>query len=189
MLEDLARPVTPDMVETKLGKQIHWLPRSCATCSLADQQLYTYSLYVAVKTEFVDVDELLYDESQAQKIAEETPSPHLQDHQYGQNPCPYPDRRRPAQPSPWTEVNTPTLYYFFAKSAVPSAPSSSKSLTSRLEYLPTFVPDTFNFEHSRQNVNKACTCPGNSAPLSLVVPWNSFMKPRARHKQRKYQPH
>ncbi|XP_058803059.1 transcription factor E2F3-like isoform X2 [Phymastichus coffea] len=79
MLEDLARPVTPDMVETKL-----------------------------VKTEFVDVDGL-YEEGQPLKIPEETPSPHLQDHQYGQNPCPYPDRRRCPQPSPRTEMSKETV--------------------------------------------------------------------------------
>ncbi|XP_003428202.1 transcription factor E2F3 [Nasonia vitripennis] len=75
MLEDLARPVTPDMVDTKL-----------------------------VKTEFVDVDGLHYDEMQAQKIAEETPSPHLQDHQYGQTPC-YQVTRRPTQPPPRAEMS------------------------------------------------------------------------------------
>ncbi|XP_011498693.1 PREDICTED: transcription factor E2F3 [Ceratosolen solmsi marchali] len=75
MLEDLARPVTPDMVETKL-----------------------------VKTEFIDIDELTYDEIQPQKIAEETPSPHLQDHQYGQTPC-YQVSRRPMQPPPRAEIS------------------------------------------------------------------------------------
>ncbi|XP_014210403.1 transcription factor E2F2 [Copidosoma floridanum] len=75
MLEDLARPVTPDMVETKL-----------------------------VKTDFVDCDNGTYDESQAQKIAEETPSPHLQDHQYGQTPC-YQVTRRTIQANPRTEMS------------------------------------------------------------------------------------
>ncbi|KAJ8673655.1 hypothetical protein QAD02_004917 [Eretmocerus hayati] len=76
MLEDLTRPVTPDMAETKL----------------------------AVKTEFVDVEEITYDELQTQKIAEETPSPHLQDHQYGQTPC-YQATRRPTQPPPRPELS------------------------------------------------------------------------------------
>ncbi|XP_031841042.1 transcription factor E2F3 [Nomia melanderi] len=71
VLEDPARPVTPDMVETKL-----------------------------IKTEFLDDGSL--DEVQAQKVAEETPSPHLQDHQYGQTPC-YQVTRKPTQPPPRTE--------------------------------------------------------------------------------------
>lgn len=54
-----------------------------------------------VKEEYVD--EEYPEEAQAQKIAEETPSPHLQDHQYGQTPC-YQVTRRPMQPPPRTEV-------------------------------------------------------------------------------------
>ncbi|KAK0080020.1 hypothetical protein PV325_000532 [Microctonus aethiopoides] len=53
-----------------------------------------------VKSEFLDEGSL--DEIQAQKVAEETPSPHLQDHQYGQTPC-YQVTRRPAQPLPRPE--------------------------------------------------------------------------------------
>ncbi|XP_043272327.1 transcription factor E2F2 [Venturia canescens] len=53
-----------------------------------------------VKTEFIEDGSL--DELQAQKIAEETPSPHLQDHQYGQTPC-YQVTRRPSQPLPRAE--------------------------------------------------------------------------------------
>ncbi|KAI4499848.1 hypothetical protein M0802_005104 [Mischocyttarus mexicanus] len=71
VLEDPARPVTPDMMETKL-----------------------------LKTEYLDDGSL--DEIQPQKISEETPSPHLQDHQYGQTPC-YQVSRKPTQPSPRTE--------------------------------------------------------------------------------------
>lgn len=55
-----------------------------------------------VKQEFLDDGSL--DEVQAQKVAEETPSPHLQDHQYGQTPC-YQVTRKPTQPPPRTEVN------------------------------------------------------------------------------------
>lgn len=55
-----------------------------------------------MKTEFLDDGSL--DEVQAQKVAEETPSPHLQDHQYGQTPC-YQVTRKPTQPPPRTEVN------------------------------------------------------------------------------------
>ncbi|XP_033222075.1 transcription factor E2F2-like [Belonocnema kinseyi] len=73
VLEDPARPVTPDMLQTKL-----------------------------VKTEFIDDGSL--DEDQSQKVTEETPSPHLQDHQYGQTPC-YQITRRPAQPPPRTEMS------------------------------------------------------------------------------------
>lgn len=43
------------------------------------------------------------DEVQTQRIAEETPSPHLQDHQYGQTPS-YQISRRPPQPPPRAEV-------------------------------------------------------------------------------------
>lgn len=50
------------------------------------------------------MDEGSLDEVQAQKVAEETPSPHLQDHQYGQTPC-YQVTRKPTQPPPRTEVN------------------------------------------------------------------------------------
>ncbi|XP_008553400.1 transcription factor E2F3 [Microplitis demolitor] len=53
-----------------------------------------------IKSEFIDGNSL--DELQPQKIAEETPSPHLQDHQYGQTPC-YQVARRPAQPLPRPE--------------------------------------------------------------------------------------
>lgn len=55
-----------------------------------------------VKSEFIDDESL--GEVQSQKLAEETPSPHLQDHQYGQTPC-YQMTRRPAQPPPRTEVH------------------------------------------------------------------------------------
>ncbi|XP_015604929.1 transcription factor E2F6 isoform X2 [Cephus cinctus] len=55
-----------------------------------------------VKTEFIDEGSM--DEVQAQRIAEETPSPHLQDHQYGQTPC-YQVTRRPAQPPPRAEIS------------------------------------------------------------------------------------
>jgi len=55
-----------------------------------------------VKSEFLDDGSL--DEVQPQKVAEETPSPHLQDHQYGQTPC-YQITRKPTQPPPRTEVN------------------------------------------------------------------------------------
>ncbi|XP_066598611.1 transcription factor E2F3 [Prorops nasuta] len=71
ILDDPIRPVTPDLVETKL-----------------------------IKTEFLD--EASLDEVQTQKVAEETPSPHLQDHQYGQTPC-YQITRKPAQPVPRAE--------------------------------------------------------------------------------------
>ncbi|KAI4485782.1 hypothetical protein M0804_006271 [Polistes exclamans] len=71
VLEDPARPVTPDMMETKL-----------------------------LKTEYLDDGSL--DEIQSPKVSEETPSPHLQDHQYGQTPC-YQVSRKPTQPSPRTE--------------------------------------------------------------------------------------
>ncbi|XP_011170971.1 transcription factor E2F2 isoform X1 [Solenopsis invicta] len=73
ILEDPARPVTPDMVETKL-----------------------------LKSEFLDDGSL--DEIQPPKVAEETPSPHLQDHQYGQTPC-YQITRKPAQPPPRAEIS------------------------------------------------------------------------------------
>ncbi|XP_050456529.1 transcription factor E2F2-like isoform X2 [Cataglyphis hispanica] len=73
ILEDPARPVTPDMVETKL-----------------------------LKSEFLDDGSL--DEVQPQKVAEETPSPHLQDHQYGQTPC-YQITRKPTQPPPRAEIS------------------------------------------------------------------------------------
>ncbi|XP_012527372.1 transcription factor E2F2 isoform X2 [Monomorium pharaonis] len=73
ILEDPARPVTPDMVETKL-----------------------------LKAEFLDDGSL--DEIQPPKVAEETPSPHLQDHQYGQTPC-YQMTRKPAQPPPRAEIS------------------------------------------------------------------------------------
>ncbi|CAD6236465.1 hypothetical protein G9C98_003775 [Cotesia typhae] len=53
-----------------------------------------------IKSEFIDGNSL--DELQPQKIAEETPSPHLQDHQYGQTPC-YQVTRRPTQPLPRPE--------------------------------------------------------------------------------------
>lgn len=52
------------------------------------------------------MDDGSLDEVQTQKIAEETPSPHLQDHQYGQTPC-YQVTRKPTQPPPRTEVNKP----------------------------------------------------------------------------------
>ncbi|KAF7990901.1 hypothetical protein HCN44_000706 [Aphidius gifuensis] len=48
-----------------------------------------------VKTEFI-IDESSLDEPQSQKVAEETPSPHLQDHQYGQTPC-YQATKKPTQ--------------------------------------------------------------------------------------------
>lgn len=54
------------------------------------------------------MDDGSLDEVQTQKIAEETPSPHLQDHQYGQTPC-YQVTRKPTQPPPRTEVNKSTL--------------------------------------------------------------------------------
>ncbi|XP_012219393.1 transcription factor E2F1 isoform X2 [Linepithema humile] len=73
ILEDPARPVTPDMAETKL-----------------------------LKTEFLEDGSL--DEIQPQKVAEETPSPHLQDHQYGQTPC-YQITRKPTQPPPRPEIS------------------------------------------------------------------------------------
>lgn len=73
ILEDPARPVTPDMAETKL-----------------------------LKAEFLDDGSL--DEVQPQKVAEETPSPHLQDHQYGQTPC-YQITRKPTQPPPRAEIS------------------------------------------------------------------------------------
>ncbi|CAL1681956.1 unnamed protein product [Lasius platythorax] len=73
ILEDPARPVTPDMAETKL-----------------------------LKSEFLDDGSL--DEVQPQKVAEETPSPHLQDHQYGQTPC-YQITRKPTQPPPRAEIS------------------------------------------------------------------------------------
>ncbi|XP_011864806.1 PREDICTED: transcription factor E2F3 [Vollenhovia emeryi] len=73
ILEDPARPVTPDMVETKL-----------------------------LKPEFLDDGSL--DEIQPPKVAEETPSPHLQDHQYGQTPC-YQITRKPTQPPPRAEIS------------------------------------------------------------------------------------
>lgn len=73
VLEDPARPVTPDMMETKL-----------------------------LKTEYLDDGSL--DEIQSPKVSEETPSPHLQDHQYGQTPC-YQVSRKPTQPSPRTEIS------------------------------------------------------------------------------------
>lgn len=63
--------------------------------------LCTCKLFL-VKEEFLDEGSL--DEVQAQKVAEETPSPHLQDHQYGQTPC-YQVTRKPTQPPPRTEVN------------------------------------------------------------------------------------
>ncbi|XP_011309510.1 transcription factor E2F3 [Fopius arisanus] len=52
-----------------------------------------------IKTEFNGDGSL---EGQVQKVAEETPSPHLQDHQYGQTPH-YQITRRPAQPVPRPE--------------------------------------------------------------------------------------
>lgn len=75
----------------------------------------------SVKEEFIDDESS--DEAQAQKLAEETPSPHLQDHQYGQTPCYQVTRKLPMQPPPRTEVfKTPrkqtenkkiNLYYHF----------------------------------------------------------------------------
>ncbi|XP_034934995.1 transcription factor E2F3 [Chelonus insularis] len=53
-----------------------------------------------IKSEFLDGNSL--DELETQKVAEETPSPHLQDHQYGQTPC-YQVTRKPAQPLPRPE--------------------------------------------------------------------------------------
>lgn len=55
-----------------------------------------------LKTEYLDDGSL--DEVQSQKVAEETPSPHLQDHQYGQTPC-YQVSRKPSQPPPRTEIS------------------------------------------------------------------------------------
>ncbi|KAL0127940.1 hypothetical protein PUN28_003298 [Cardiocondyla obscurior] len=55
-----------------------------------------------LKTEFLDEESL--DDIQLSKVAEETPSPHLQDHQYGQTPC-YQIMRKPTQPPPRTEIS------------------------------------------------------------------------------------
>ncbi|XP_048513951.1 transcription factor E2F2 isoform X2 [Athalia rosae] len=44
------------------------------------------------------------DEVQTERISEETPSPHLQDHQYGQTPS-YQISRRPPQPPPRAEIS------------------------------------------------------------------------------------
>ncbi|XP_015109280.1 transcription factor E2F6 isoform X1 [Diachasma alloeum] len=52
-----------------------------------------------IKTEFIGDGSL---DGQVQKVAEETPSPHLQDHQYGQTPH-YQVTRRPPQPIPRPE--------------------------------------------------------------------------------------
>ncbi|XP_046616314.1 transcription factor E2F2-like [Neodiprion virginianus] len=75
VLEDPAGSVTPDMAHTKL-----------------------------VKSEPLFIDEGSIDEVQTQRIAEETPSPHLQDHQYGQTPS-YQISRRPPQPPPRAEIS------------------------------------------------------------------------------------
>lgn len=75
VLEDPAGSVTPDMAHTKL-----------------------------VKSEPLFIDEGSMDEVQTQRIAEETPSPHLQDHQYGQTPS-YQISRRPTQPPPRAEIS------------------------------------------------------------------------------------
>ncbi|XP_023290585.1 transcription factor E2F1 [Orussus abietinus] len=77
ILEDPARPVTPDMVQTKLE-------------------------WPSVKEEYIDEGSI--DEVQTHKIAEETPSPHLQDHQYGQTPC-HQVSRKPTQPPPRAEIS------------------------------------------------------------------------------------
>lgn len=58
-------------------------------------------VHSTVKEEYIEDGS--YEEMQTQKIAEETPSPHLQDHQYGQTPC-YQPTRRLTQPPPRTEV-------------------------------------------------------------------------------------
>lgn len=103
VLEDPARPVTPDMVETKL--RMYYLCYFIISLFILLLYLYLY-IYICklflVKEEFLDEGSL--DEVQAQKVAEETPSPHLQDHQYGQTPC-YQVTRKPTQPPPRTEVN------------------------------------------------------------------------------------
>ena len=88
----------------------------------------------AVKTEFVDVDGLPYDELQAQKIAEETPSPHLQDHQYGQTPC-YQVTRRPTQPPPRAEVNIYELPFILTTYAISTLFSSSFLQLLRKNYI------------------------------------------------------
>ncbi|EZA47281.1 hypothetical protein DMN91_005933 [Ooceraea biroi] len=77
ILEEPARPVTPDITETKL-----------------------------LKSELLEEGSL--DEVQPQKVAEETPSPHLQDHQYGQTPC-YQITRKPTQPMVRTEILSHTV--------------------------------------------------------------------------------
>jgi transcription factor E2F2 len=57
--------------------------------------------FLIVKSDLLEDGSL--DEVQSQKVAEETPSPHLQDHQYGQTPC-YQITRKPTQPTPRAEV-------------------------------------------------------------------------------------
>ncbi|KAG7200238.1 hypothetical protein KM043_017715 [Ampulex compressa] len=99
VLEDPARPVTPDMVETKL-----------------------------LKTEFMDDGSL--DEVQPQKIAEETPSPHLQDHQYGQTPC-YQVTRKPTQPPQRTEISVQAVKRRLNLEVGTTAPSQSAFKTPR----------------------------------------------------------
>lgn len=99
VLEDPARPVTPDMVETKL--RMYYLYYFIISLFILLLYLCICKLFL-VKEEFLDEGSL--DEVQAQKVAEETPSPHLQDHQYGQTPC-YQVTRKPTQPPPRTEVN------------------------------------------------------------------------------------
>lgn len=99
VLEEPARPVTPDMMQTKL-----------------------------VKTEFIDDGSL--DEVQTQKMAEETPSPHLQDHQYGQTPC-YQVTRRPAQPPPRTEMSVQAVKRRLNLEMGTTAPSQTAFKTPR----------------------------------------------------------
>lgn len=99
ILEDPARPVTPDMVETKL-----------------------------LKSEFLDDGSL--DEIQPQKVAEETPSPHLQDHQYGQTPC-YQITRKPTQPPPRAEISVQAVKRRLNLEVGTTGPSQSAFKTPR----------------------------------------------------------
>ncbi|XP_058803057.1 transcription factor E2F4-like isoform X1 [Phymastichus coffea] len=145
MLEDLARPVTPDMVETKL-----------------------------VKTEFVDVDGL-YEEGQPLKIPEETPSPHLQDHQYGQNPCPYPDRRRCPQPSPRTEDyqygQTPCPYPDRKRPVQPSPRTemSKETVKRRLNLEVGPSPSTFKAPRGKRRRSGSNSLTGHTPTKSKNV--------------------
>ncbi|KAG5325267.1 E2F2 factor, partial [Pseudoatta argentina] len=99
ILEDPARPVTPDMVETKL-----------------------------LKSEFLDDGSL--DEIQPPKVAEETPSPHLQDHQYGQTPC-YQITRKPTQPPPRAEISVQAVKRRLNLEVGTTGPSQSAFKTPR----------------------------------------------------------